>query len=95
MEYNLIDCDLILKEISETDLAKDIQKLRKDNEEYIKPFKTVPMAINAYFKGKVVDNKKEGYGELYCQDFNFYGFFKNDLPHGTGALITEKQCQFG
>lgn len=66
MEYNFIDCDIILKEISGTDLAKDIQKLRKDNEEYIKPFKAISMSNNAYFKGKLVDNKKEGYGELYC-----------------------------
>jgi hypothetical protein len=58
MEYSLIDCDLILKEISETDLAKDIEKLRKENQEYIKPFKTVPMPINAYYKGNVVDSKK-------------------------------------
>lgn len=58
MEYNVIDCDLILKEISETDLAKDIEKLRKDNEQYIKPFKTVPMPNNAYYKGNLLNSKK-------------------------------------
>lgn len=42
-----------------------------------------------------MEGRKEGYGELYCEGFNYFGFFKNDVPHGIGAIVTETQCQYG
>jgi hypothetical protein len=53
------------------------------------------MPDRSFYRGKIVNLLREGYGELYSDDFNYYGFFKNDFPHGQGALITEKECYCG
>lgn len=48
------------------------------------------MPDKCFYRGKIVNALREGYGELYSDDFNYYGSFKNDNPHGLGAMITEK-----
>lgn len=77
------------------ELGQDILRLRSQNQDYLSQFKFTTTADKAYYKGKLANNKREGYGEMYCDQFNYFGHFKDDLPHGTGALITEKKCLFG
>jgi hypothetical protein len=53
------------------------------------------MPDKSFFKGKLNDTKRDGYGENYAECFNYFGFYKNDLPNGLGAIITGQQCVYG
>jgi len=53
------------------------------------------MSDKSFYRGKLNNLQRDGYGELYCDHFNYFGFFKQDLPHGQGAIITETTCVFG
>lgn len=49
-----------------------------------------------YYQGemKLIDGKlkKEGYGKLWTNRFNYHGEFKNDLPDGFG-IFTSNECK--
>ena len=53
------------------------------------------MPDRSFYKGRLKDTARDGYGENYAGCFNYYGFFKNDLPHGLGVIITENQVVYG
>lgn len=52
----------------------------------------IPLSDETCFRGKLINGKKEGYGELFCEDFNYYGFFVNNFPNGFGAILTGNHC---
>ncbi len=88
-EFNALDTGDLMDHLQASGLADDIQRLRNDNREGLVQYKFSPMPDRCFYRGKVVNLLREGYGELFGDKFNYYGFFKNDLPHGQGALITE------
>jgi hypothetical protein len=94
-EYNAVDSDDLMQQLESTALGQDIAKLRADNRETLASCKFTPMPDKSFFKGRLKDTKRDGYGESYAGCFNYYGYFKNDLPHGLGAIITEHQCVLG
>jgi hypothetical protein len=77
-----------MNSLQETGLAQEIQQLRNENREYLLQYKFSPMPDRSFYRGKIVNLLREGYGELYSDDFNYYGFFKGGLPNGLGAMIT-------
>lgn len=64
LEYDAIDSDNLLLRISELELGKDIQKLRADNQDYLSQYKYTPLPDKSTYKGNIVNNLKEGYGEV-------------------------------
>ncbi len=95
LEYNAIDSDDLFTKLENTEIGRDIQKLRADNRDTLINFKFTPMPDKSFYKGKLNETKREGYGENYADCFNYFGFYKNDLPNGLGAIITEQQCAYG
>ena len=88
LEYNAIDSDDLFTKIQNTEIGRDIQKLRADNRDGFVNFKFTPMPDKSFYKGKLIETKRDGYGENYADCFNYFGFYKNDLPNGLGAIIT-------
>lgn len=89
-EFNAVDTGDLMNELQGTGLGQEIQNLRNDNREYVQQYKFSPMPDRSFYRGKIVNLQREGYGELFSDAFNYYGFFKNGLPHGQGAMVTEK-----
>lgn len=95
MEYNAVDSQDLMQKLEGTDIGKAIAQLRNSNKDQLANFRFVPMQDKSFHKGKIANTKREGYGENYAGCFNYYGFYKNDLPHGAGAIVTEHQCLYG
>lgn len=94
-DYNAVDSEGLLRDIGDSELTHQIRQLRNDNREYLAQYKFVPMADKSFFRGRLSDLSREGYGEMYAEHFNYYGHFRNDLPHGTGAMLTDSHCFYG
>jgi hypothetical protein len=94
-EYNAVDSDDLMQKLESTEIGLDISKLRVENRESIANYSFTPMTDKSFYKGKLSGTKREGYGENYAGCFNYFGNYKNDLPHGQGAIITDNQCLVG
>ena len=95
MEYNAIDSDDLMQKLENTDIGKAILALKKDNQDSLGNCKFVPMPDRSFYKGRLKDTNREGYGENYANCFNYFGYFKNNVPHGKGAIVTEYQATYG
>jgi len=45
-----------------TEIGRDIQKLRADNRDTLINFKFTPMPDKSFYKGKLNEMKRDGYG---------------------------------
>lgn len=50
---------------------------------------------NATYFGKIINNKREGFAEYESENFIYKGYWKNDLPNGTGCLSFLKESYRG
>ena len=95
LEYNAVDSDDLMHKLENTDIGKAIIALKAESQDSISNCKFVPMPDKSFYKGRLKDTHREGYGENYANCFNYFGYFKDDLPHGKGALITDYQATYG
>ena len=88
MEYNAVDSSQLMQKLEHTDIGRAVAALRKDHLQNVANCKFVPMPDRSFYKGRLKDTVRDGYGQNYAGCFNYYGFFKNDLPHGKGVIVT-------
>ena len=78
------------KEILEKIKKENEEKENKENDEEKKEINNMKIKQydNGEYKGEIVDDKREGYGEFYYKNGDIYkGQWKNDHRNGNGTFI--------
>lgn len=61
-EFNALDTGDIMENLQASGLAGDIHRLRNDNREGLLQYKFSPMPDRCFYRGKVVNLLREGFG---------------------------------
>ena len=62
MEYNAVDSSDLMHKLEHTEIGRAVAALRKENQESVANCKYVPMPDRSFYKGRLKDTARDGYG---------------------------------